>query len=206
MGIRPILNVCRHDTDNRALVTLTGEIDLQSVPLVHTPAERYPHDGIHTIDVDVTAVTSCDCSGISTFLHALPHSATNGGSPATAPVQTGVGTPRHPHRLGLPLPRPSECLRREPTALAALSRAPGHAPARPGTGRPLGRRAVTALAGLIRSRGRADHQPFAPRPTPLSQCRLNRQQAMERREDLADPYVEPRTVSRMTPSDRGRRC
>lgn len=34
MGIPPILNVCRHGTDNRAQVTLTGENDLQSVPSV----------------------------------------------------------------------------------------------------------------------------------------------------------------------------
>ncbi|MFD5632851.1 hypothetical protein ACFWJM_01690 [Streptomyces sp. NPDC127077] len=55
MGIPPILNVCRHDTDNRAPDTLTGEIDLQSVPSAHTPAERYPHEAIHTIDVDALA-------------------------------------------------------------------------------------------------------------------------------------------------------
>ncbi|WP_392961104.1 hypothetical protein [Streptomyces sp. LN245] len=55
MGIPPILNVCRHDTDNRALVTPTGEIDLKSVPLIHTPTEQYPHDGSRTIDVDVLA-------------------------------------------------------------------------------------------------------------------------------------------------------
>lgn len=172
MGIPPILNVCRHDTDNRALVTLTGEIDLQSAPLVHTPAEQYPHDGIHTIDVDVTTVTSCDYSGVNAFLHTLQHSTTTGGSPATAPVQNGVGTPRHPRRLGLPRPRPSTCLRREPTTLAALSRAPDHAPARPGAGCSPGRCAATALAGPIRSRGRPDHQPFTTRTTPLSQGRL----------------------------------
>lgn len=136
MGIPPILNVCRHDADNRALVTLTGEIDLQSVPR----------------------------------------------------------------------PRPSKCLRREPTALAALSRAPGHAPARPGAGCSPGRCAATALAGPIRSRGRADHQPFTTHTTPLSQGRLNRRQVMEPRKDLADPYVESCTVSRMTPGDRGPRC
>ncbi|MFD5520146.1 hypothetical protein [Streptomyces sp. NPDC127066] len=55
MGIPPILNVSRHDTDNRAPATLAGEIDLRSVPSAHTPAERYPHDGGRTIDVDVLA-------------------------------------------------------------------------------------------------------------------------------------------------------
>jgi hypothetical protein len=58
MGIPPILNVCRHDTDNRALVTPTGEIGLKPAPLTPTPltptpAERCPHVGRRTIHVDV---------------------------------------------------------------------------------------------------------------------------------------------------------
>lgn len=51
MGIPPTLNVCRHDTDNRAPVTPTGEIDLDSVPLTHPPTEPYPHDGGRIIHV-----------------------------------------------------------------------------------------------------------------------------------------------------------
>ncbi|MFE2581374.1 hypothetical protein [Streptomyces sp. NPDC059378] len=58
MGIPSILNVFRHGTDNPALVTLTGEIDLKSVPSMHTPAQRHPHDGSRTIDVDVFALIS----------------------------------------------------------------------------------------------------------------------------------------------------
>ncbi|GGX69298.1 hypothetical protein GCM10010515_41110 [Streptomyces fructofermentans] len=134
MGIPPILNVCRHDTVNRALVTLTGEIDLQSALSAYIPEERFPHDGIDTLDVRVTDVASCDHRGINAFLPALPRSTTAEGPSSTAPLERGVATPRPPHRRGLPLPRPSECLRREPTAIAAPSRAPGaHDSERPGS-------------------------------------------------------------------------
>jgi hypothetical protein len=47
MGIPPILNVYRHDTDNRALVTLTGEFDLKRAPSAHPALERCRHYGIH---------------------------------------------------------------------------------------------------------------------------------------------------------------
>ncbi|MEU9882004.1 STAS domain-containing protein [Streptomyces phaeochromogenes] len=80
MRIPPALNVHRHDTDNRTLVTLAGEIDLTSAPLVHASLERCLHDGIRSIDVDVTAVTFCDCSGLNAFLYALLHTAAAGGS------------------------------------------------------------------------------------------------------------------------------
>ncbi|MGW0632879.1 STAS domain-containing protein [Streptomyces sp. NPDC002758] len=104
MSVPPILNVYRHDTDNRALVTLTGEIDLNSAPLVHASLERCLHDGIRTIAVDVTAVTFCDCSGLNAFLYALLAHRRCRRIPATAPPQPGAGTPRRPHRLRLPLP------------------------------------------------------------------------------------------------------
>jgi len=80
MSVTPILNVYRHDTDNRALVTLTDEIDLESAPLVHASLERCLHDGIRAIEVEVAAVTFYDCGGLNAFLHALPHTAAAGGS------------------------------------------------------------------------------------------------------------------------------
>ncbi|MEU4616383.1 STAS domain-containing protein [Streptomyces umbrinus] len=80
MRIPPALNVHRHDTDNRTLVTLAGEIDLNSAPLVRASLERCLYDGIRAIDVDVTAVTFCDCSGLNAFLYALLHTSAAGGS------------------------------------------------------------------------------------------------------------------------------
>jgi anti-sigma B factor antagonist len=55
MSVPPVLNVYRHDTDSRAPVTRTGEIDLSSAPLVHASLEQSLHDGIHAIHVDGTA-------------------------------------------------------------------------------------------------------------------------------------------------------
>ncbi|MEV7341157.1 hypothetical protein [Streptomyces sp. NPDC093544] len=50
MSTPPILNVHRRYTGNRALVTLTGAIDLNSVPLVHASLERCLYDGIRVIE------------------------------------------------------------------------------------------------------------------------------------------------------------
>ncbi|KOG30740.1 STAS domain-containing protein [Streptomyces resistomycificus] len=66
----PQLNVYRHDHTTRALVTLAGEIDLATAPLVHAALTGCLRDGIRTVDVDLTAVTFCDASGLNTFLTA----------------------------------------------------------------------------------------------------------------------------------------
>ncbi|MCX4977816.1 STAS domain-containing protein [Streptomyces sp. NBC_00620] len=76
----PQLNVYRHDSKKRALITLTGEIDLQSAPLVREALERCLRDGVRTIDVDLTPVTFCDCSGLNTFIKASQRTAEVGGS------------------------------------------------------------------------------------------------------------------------------
>ncbi|MEU5112549.1 STAS domain-containing protein [Streptomyces longwoodensis] len=64
----PQLNVARHDRDTDTLITLAGEIDLVTAPLVREVLGRCLHDGIHRIDVDLTAVTFCDASGLNAFL------------------------------------------------------------------------------------------------------------------------------------------
>jgi anti-anti-sigma factor len=66
----PQLTVYRHDRRKRALITLAGEIDLESTPLVRTALARCLSDGIRIIDVDLTPVTFCDCSGFNAFLYA----------------------------------------------------------------------------------------------------------------------------------------
>ncbi|WP_369189478.1 STAS domain-containing protein [Streptomyces sp. R08] len=80
MRIPPVLNVYRHDTGSRTLITLTGEIDLNSVPPVHASLERCLHDGIRAIDVDVTAVTFRDHNSLTVFLHVLLQTVEAGGS------------------------------------------------------------------------------------------------------------------------------
>ncbi|MFE7168957.1 STAS domain-containing protein [Streptomyces sp. NPDC057616] len=64
------LNAHRHDRANRALVTLAGEIDQATAPLVRAALGACLRDGIRTIDVDLTAVTFCDASGLNAFLTA----------------------------------------------------------------------------------------------------------------------------------------
>jgi anti-anti-sigma factor len=76
----PQLTVYRHDRRKQALLTLSGEIDLESTPLVRTALEWCLGDGIRTIDVDLTPVTFCDCSGLNAFLHASRQTTLTGGT------------------------------------------------------------------------------------------------------------------------------
>ncbi|MER6368384.1 STAS domain-containing protein [Streptomyces mirabilis] len=76
----PPLTVYRHDRRKRALITLAGEIDVDTVPLVRASLERCLRDGIRTIDVDLTLVTFCDCSGLNAFLNAAQHITAAGGT------------------------------------------------------------------------------------------------------------------------------
>ncbi|WP_327714880.1 STAS domain-containing protein [Streptomyces sp. NBC_00490] len=73
------LNVFRHDRDTRALITLAGEIDLATAPLLCAALTTCVNDGIRTVDVDLTAVTFCDVSGLNAFL-ALSQLATDAGT------------------------------------------------------------------------------------------------------------------------------
>jgi anti-anti-sigma factor len=76
----PQLAISRHDRRNRALITLTGEIDLESTPLVRAALARCLSDGIRIVDVDLTAVTFCDCSGLNVFLYAAQRTTEAGGT------------------------------------------------------------------------------------------------------------------------------
>ncbi|WP_316726857.1 STAS domain-containing protein [Streptomyces sp. 11x1] len=69
-GTMPLtqLTVHRHDRTTRALVTLSGEIDLATAPLVYAELAGCLRDGMRTIDVDLMAVTFCDASGLNAFL------------------------------------------------------------------------------------------------------------------------------------------
>ncbi|MEY9994970.1 anti-anti-sigma factor [Streptomyces sp. V4I8] len=64
----PQLNVHRHDHTTRALITLAGEIDVTTVPFVRAALAACVRDGIRAADVDLTAVTFCDASGLNAFL------------------------------------------------------------------------------------------------------------------------------------------
>ncbi|MEV2255207.1 STAS domain-containing protein [Streptomyces sp. NPDC050147] len=76
----PQLNIYRHGRRNRALITLAGEIDLETVPLIRATFERCLRDGVPVIDVDLTPVTFCDCNGLNTFIEAFLHSTVAGAT------------------------------------------------------------------------------------------------------------------------------
>jgi anti-anti-sigma factor len=76
----PQLTVYRHDRRTRTLITLVGEIDLETATLVRASLEWCLRDGIRTIDVDLTLVTFCDCSGLNAFLYAAQQTTVAGGT------------------------------------------------------------------------------------------------------------------------------
>lgn len=76
----PQLTIYRHDRRNRALIILTGEIDLESAPLVRAALARRLSDGIRIVDVDLTPVTFCDCSVLNAFLCATQKTTEAGGT------------------------------------------------------------------------------------------------------------------------------
>jgi anti-sigma B factor antagonist len=75
----PQLNVYRHDRPNRTLLTMVGEIDLNSSSLVRDSLAQCLHSGIRSIEVDLTTVAFCDCSGLNVFLEAWQHTTAAGG-------------------------------------------------------------------------------------------------------------------------------
>jgi len=76
----PQLTDFRHDRGERVLITLAGEIDLESAPLIRRALARCLSDGIRTIDIDLTPVTFCDCTGLNVFLHAARQTTKAGGT------------------------------------------------------------------------------------------------------------------------------
>jgi anti-sigma B factor antagonist len=80
MPFPQILKVSRNDTRSPALITLTGEIDMTSAPLLRASLRQCLRDGIRSIRVDLTYVTFCDCSGLNAFLDAAQNTAAAGGT------------------------------------------------------------------------------------------------------------------------------
>ncbi|BDH07860.1 STAS domain-containing protein [Streptomyces seoulensis] len=63
-----------HRCDGRATICLEGEIDLSTVAAVRAALATCHTYGIRDIDVDLTAVTFCDVSGLNAFLAAARRS------------------------------------------------------------------------------------------------------------------------------------
>ncbi|TDT97971.1 anti-anti-sigma regulatory factor [Streptomyces sp. 846.5] len=66
-------SVHRHDTPTSALVTLVGDIGPDTMPLLREALEGRLHDGVRTIDVDLTSITGCGFSGLDALLSASQH-------------------------------------------------------------------------------------------------------------------------------------
>ncbi|MEO3845331.1 STAS domain-containing protein [Streptomyces sp. B22F1] len=74
----PQLNLIRRDLADRTVIYLAGEIDLESVPLLRELFAECMREGVRTVDVDLIAVTFCDCSGLRAFLE-MSHRASEAG-------------------------------------------------------------------------------------------------------------------------------
>ncbi|WTW24165.1 STAS domain-containing protein [Streptomyces sp. NBC_00019] len=138
----PQLTIYRHTQRHRALITVSGEIGLESAPLVRAALAQCLSDGIRIVDVDLTPVTFCDCSGLNTFLYAAQRTREAGGilrlhnpPPSLGRILelTGCGF----LLLGLPLGHLSPSLRDVPDPVA---------PALPDRSIPL----VAVLSGDVR--------------------------------------------------------
>ncbi|MFD9483301.1 anti-sigma factor antagonist [Streptomyces sp. NPDC059991] len=64
----PQLNVHRHHGKTSALLTLAGEIDLETAPLMRAALERSLRGGVRTIDIDLPPATFRDSSGRNAFI------------------------------------------------------------------------------------------------------------------------------------------
>jgi anti-sigma B factor antagonist len=106
MPVLPSLNLYRHDRGSRTTITLAGEIDLDTAPLVRAMVEDCLRAGIRTIDIDLTVLTFCDVTGLNTFLAAAESTAGAGGAlvlhnprPTVARLFDVTGTAFLLHRL-----------------------------------------------------------------------------------------------------------
>jgi anti-anti-sigma factor len=80
MPVLQILNLYRHDRGNHTTITLAGEIDMDTATPVRMMVEDALHEGIRTIDIDLTALAFCDISGLNAFLVVAARTAAFEGS------------------------------------------------------------------------------------------------------------------------------
>ncbi|MFE4633533.1 STAS domain-containing protein [Streptomyces sp. NPDC056773] len=64
----PDPNAPRYDENSRVLIAPAGELDISTVHSLRASLARCLDDGVRTIDIDLSAVTFCDGSGLSVLL------------------------------------------------------------------------------------------------------------------------------------------
>lgn len=73
------LTLSQHDHAFATTITLAGELDLATGPLVRAALEDCLRREIRTVDIDLADLTFCDASGLDVFLAAADHTAAAGG-------------------------------------------------------------------------------------------------------------------------------
>jgi len=80
MPVPQNLNIYRHDRGTHTTFTLAGEIDLDTAPPMRMMVGDALREGIRTIDIDLTALSFCDVSGVNAFLAVAARAAAVEGS------------------------------------------------------------------------------------------------------------------------------
>lgn len=141
----PQLKLLRRDLADRTVISLAGEIDLESVPLLRELFAQCMHESVRTVDIDLIAVTFCDCSGLRAFLEMSHRFSEAGGTlrlhdPPTVLVRildlTGtasllLGQPAVPSHEASLRPTAGPLLRRSPAAHDIATQAVAALPAVP---------------------------------------------------------------------------
>ncbi|MER6250422.1 STAS domain-containing protein [Streptomyces sp. NPDC001584] len=76
----PDPNARTYDENGRVLIAPAGELDISTVHSLRAALARCLHDGVRTIDIDLSAVTFCDSSGLDVLLSAWWRITTAGGT------------------------------------------------------------------------------------------------------------------------------
>jgi anti-sigma B factor antagonist len=74
-----ILTVAREDGPDASVLTLAGELDLSTAPLLSDRIDEVLGDGRSRIVVDLAAVTFCDSTGMSAFVRGHYRCTEDGG-------------------------------------------------------------------------------------------------------------------------------
>ncbi|MFE4450150.1 STAS domain-containing protein [Streptomyces sp. NPDC056796] len=120
---QPLILTVRHPADSVALLTVAGEIDVDSAPGLRTRAMELIRQGRPHVVLDLEPVEFCDSSGLNTMIGVLRYAKDRHGSLSL------VSVPPHLARL-LDVTGVGELIPVFPTAAEALTRIamPGDAP------------------------------------------------------------------------------
>ncbi|WLQ68580.1 MULTISPECIES: STAS domain-containing protein [Streptomyces] len=120
---QPLTLTVRHPADSIAVLTVAGEIDVDSVPALRTRALELIRQGRPHLVLDLAPVEFCDSSGLNTMIGILRYAKDRHGSLSL------VGPPPHLTRL-LDVTGVGELMPVLPTTAEALTHIvrPGEAP------------------------------------------------------------------------------